>query len=94
MLPIGALPVTVTSQSASGWTFTADPTVHYLNGTVSFASSDAGNGNVTFSVTATGNFSSPFWSVLGPVIKAGENSTWNNLLNNLQNSCKSNLGLK
>jgi len=51
------LVVTVTAESANGWTFTTDPSQHFLNGTVSFSSVDAGSGNVTFSITAQGNWS-------------------------------------
>jgi RHS repeat-associated protein len=86
--PTGVLLVTVTSQSANGWTFTTDPSHHYFDGTVSFSSTDAGNGNITFSVTANANYSSPFWSFLGPIIKAGEGSTWNNMLKNVQSYCQ------
>jgi RHS repeat-associated protein len=93
-LPMGNLVVTVTSQTANGWTFTTDPSQHYFDGTVSFSSTDAGNGNVTFSVTANANYSSRFSSFFGPIIQAGENSTWNNLLNNVQKYCRSNFGVR
>jgi RHS repeat-associated protein len=89
-LPTGTLVVTVTSQSAYGWTFTTDPSQHYFDGTVSFSSADSGNGNVTFSVTANANWVSPFTHyTIGPVILAGENSTWNNMLKNVQGYCNS-----
>jgi RHS repeat-associated protein len=93
MLPVGNLAVTVTSQSATGWTFTTDPSRHYFDGTVSFSSTDAGNGNVTFSITANANWVSPFTHyTIGPIILAGENSTWNNMLNNVQGYCTSPIG--
>jgi hypothetical protein len=85
--PTGTLVVTVTSQSANGWTFTTDPSQHYIDGTVSFSSTSAGSGNVTFSIRANGNFSNLFWAAFGPVIKAGENSTWSNMLGNVQGYC-------
>jgi RHS repeat-associated protein len=84
----GYLAVTATSVSPNGWTFTTDPSQHYIDGTVSFSAANAGNGNITFSITAQGNWSSNFWAVLGPVIKAGENSTWNNMLNSVQGYCQ------
>jgi hypothetical protein len=56
----GYLAVTATSVSSNGWTFTTDPSQHYIDGTVSFSATDAGNGNVTFSITAQGNWSSNF----------------------------------
>jgi hypothetical protein len=80
--PTGVLAVTVTSQSANGWTFTTNPSQHYFDGTVSFSSTDAGNGNVTLSVTAQANFVNQIVKyTIGPLIEAGENSTWNNMLN-------------
>jgi hypothetical protein len=94
VLPTGTLVVTVTSQSANGWTFTTDPSRHYFDGTVSFSATNVGNGNVTFSVTAKANYANRFAAVFGKIIQAGENSTWNNLLNNVQNVCKSDLGVK
>jgi len=81
-----------TSQSSNAWTFTTDPSQHYLNGTISFSSTDAGNGNVTFSITANANYSNLFWAAFGPVIKAGENSTWSNMLGNVQGYCGSLIG--
>src|SRR6266446_4740819 len=69
ILPTGYLVVTVTSQSANGWTFTTDPSQHYFDGTVSFSATDAGNGNVTFSVSADANYSSFLSSIFGGVIK-------------------------
>ena len=54
--PTAILAVTVTSQSANSWTFTTNPSQHYFDGTVSFSSTDAGNGNVTFSITANANW--------------------------------------
>jgi hypothetical protein len=92
IFPTGTLVVAVTSQSANGWTFTTDPSQHYVNGTVSFSSTNAGNGNITFSITATANYSNLFWAAFGPVIKAGENSTWSNLLGNVQGYCASPIG--
>jgi hypothetical protein len=93
MIPMGNLAVTVTSQSANGWTFTTDPSQHYFDGTVSFSSTDAGNGNITFSITANATWVSvPTELTLGPLIMAGENSTWNNMVGNVQNYCKSSTG--
>jgi hypothetical protein len=89
---MGTLVVSVTSQSSNAWTFTTDPSQHYLNGTVSFSSTDAGNGNVTFSITANANYSNVFSAALGLVIKAGENSTWNNMLSSVQGYCASPFG--
>ncbi|MFB3922568.1 MAG: RHS repeat domain-containing protein [Terriglobia bacterium] len=87
-LPTGVLEVKVTSQTANSWTFTTNPQQHYINGTVTFMASDAGNGNVNFVVTANGNFTSFFNKyVLGSTIRAGEDSTWNNLLNNVKGRC-------
>jgi hypothetical protein len=87
------LVVSVTSESANGWTFTTDPSQHFFNGTVSFSSTDAGNGNVTFSINVTANWVSPFTHyTIGPVILAGENSTWNNMLGNVQGFCQSPVG--
>jgi hypothetical protein len=37
---------------------------------------------------------SAFWAFFGPLIKAGENSTWGNLLNTAQGFCSSGLGAK
>ena len=92
-LPMANLVVTVTSQSANGWTFTTDPSRHFFNGTVSFASTDAGNGNITFSVMVKANWVSPFTHyTIGPVILAGENSTWKNMVNNVQGYCQSTIG--
>jgi hypothetical protein len=71
----------------------ANPAQHYFNGTVSFSATDAGGGNVTFSVTANANWVSPFTHyTIGPAIMAGENSTWNNMLSNVQRYCKSPIG--
>jgi YD repeat-containing protein len=84
------LAVTVTSESTTGWTFTTDPSHHYFDGTVSFSSTDAGNGNVTFSITADANWVNSITQfTVGPLIMAGENSTWNNMLNNVQDYCSS-----
>jgi hypothetical protein len=86
----GTLAVTVTSQSANGWTFTTDPSQHYFDGTVSFSSTDSGNGNIAFSITADANYVNPFVQYIeGPIIEAGENSNWNNMLNNVQSYCQS-----
>jgi hypothetical protein len=78
----------------NGWTFTTDPSQHYFDGTVSFSAADVGNGNVTFSVTANANYASFLSSFLGGLIKLGENSTWNNLLNSTQSFCQLSLGAK
>lgn len=90
--PTGILVVTVTSQSANGWTFTTDPSQHYIDGTVSFSSTTAGGGDIAFSITANGNFANVFSAVFGAIIKAGENSTWNNMLGNVQGYCQSPVG--
>ena len=87
------LGVMVTSESANGWTFTTIPSQHFFNGTVSFSSTDAGNGNVTFSVAVNANWVRPFTHyTIGPVILAGESSTWNNMLSNVQGYCQSPIG--
>jgi RHS repeat-associated protein len=92
-LPMANLVVTVTSQSANGWTFTTDPSQHFFDGTVSFSSTDAGSGNITFSILVNANWVSPFTQyTIGPVILAGENSTWNNMLGNVQGYCQSPIG--
>jgi RHS repeat-associated protein len=80
IIPTGTLIVKVTSETANGWTFTTDPSQHYFDGTISFSATDTGSGNVNFSVTANANYSSRFWSLFGPALKAGENSTWGNLI--------------
>jgi RHS repeat-associated protein len=84
---VNRLNVTVTSETANGWTFTTNPQQHYIDGTVSFTARDAGNGNVNFAVTAKGNFATWFYKRAGPIIKAGEDSTWNNLLRNVGRYC-------
>jgi len=91
--PMANLAVTVTSESANGWTFTTNPAQHFFYGTVSFSSTDSGNGNITFSIVVNATWVSPFtqWTV-GPVILAGENSTWSNMLSNVQGYCKSPVG--
>jgi RHS repeat-associated protein len=87
------LVVNVTSESANAWTFTTDPSQHYFDGTVSFSSTDAGNGNVTFSITANANWASGFTQyTAGPVILAGENSTWNHMLSRVQAYCQLSIG--
>jgi hypothetical protein len=53
--------VAVTSLSPSGWTFTADPSQHFLDGTVRFSATNAGNGNINLSITTQGNYTSYFW---------------------------------
>jgi RHS repeat-associated protein len=93
MIPTARLVVTVTSESANSWTFTTDPSHHYFDGTVSFSSTNAANGNVTFSVTANANYSNLFYKyALSPVIEAGESSTWNNMLNNVESYCQLPIG--
>jgi hypothetical protein len=93
MFPAANLVVTVTSQSANGWTFTTDPSQHFFDGTVSFSSTDAGNGNVTFSVGVNANWVSGFTHyTIGPLILTGESSTWNNMLSNVQGYCQSPIG--
>ena len=58
-----------------------------------YLATDAGNGNITFSITAKANWVSPFTHyTIGPVILAGENSTWNNLLGSVQGYCQSPVG--
>jgi RHS repeat-associated protein len=88
-VPVKSLVVTVSQQGPNGWVFTADPTHHFFNGTVAFSAADAGNGNVNFMVTVNANYASRFAWAFGSVITAGENSTWNNLLNNVQSYCAS-----
>jgi len=88
MAPVNDLRVTVTAQTPNAWVFTTDPAHHYFNGTVAFIATDAGNANVTFSITASANYSSKFTKyILGWSIEPGENSTWKNLLNDLQSHC-------
>jgi hypothetical protein len=87
-LPTGSLNVRVTKVSSSGWTFTTNPSQHYIDGTVSFSAVNAGSGNITFSIHAQGNFAGPISWALQPIIKAGENSNWNNMLNNVQGFCQ------
>ena len=58
-----------------------------------YLATDAGNGNITFSVTANANFVNQILKyTLGPLIKAGENSTWDNMLSNVQGFCQSPIG--
>jgi RHS repeat-associated protein len=85
--PTGSLEITVSQISANGWTFTTNASQHYINGTVSFSASDAGNGNVTFSIHAQGDWSNAWYRLWGPLIKLGEDSNWNNMLNNVQGFC-------
>ena len=93
MLPVANLVVNVTSESANGWTFTTVPSQHFFDGTVSFSSTDAGSGNITFSVGVNANWVSPFTHyTIGPVIMAGENSTWNNMVSNVQAYCQAPVG--
>lgn len=87
-LPAGILAVAVTSQSANGWTFTTDPSEHYINGTVSFSATNAGNGDITFSISAQGNWAGYLSRLFGAIIKAGEEANWNNMLNNIQSYCQ------
>jgi len=84
------LSVTVTAQTSNAWVFTTDPAHHFFNGTIAFVAADAGNGNVTFSVTADANWASNWYRIppLAQIITGGENSTWNNLLDNVQAYCK------
>ncbi len=87
--PTAILAVTVTSQSTTGWTFTTNPAQHFFDGTVSFSANNAGNGNVTFSINAQANYSSELTKyTLGPLIEAGENSNWNNMLAAVQGYCQ------
>lgn len=87
--PTGILDVKVTSQSPTGWTFTTNPAQHYFDGTVAFSASNAGSGNVTFSIGAKANFSSQLTKyTLGWLIKAGENDTWNSMLDHVQSLCQ------
>jgi RHS repeat-associated protein len=93
MLPAKNLAVTVTSESANSWTFTTDPSHHYFDGTVSFSFTDAGNGNITFSITADANWANPITHyTIGPLIWAGENGTWSNVLHNVQSFCQTSPG--
>ena len=87
-LPAKGLMVTVTSETPNSWTFTSDPNRHWLNGTVTFMASDVPGGSVSFVVTVNANYTSRLASLLGPAIERGENSTWNNLLDNVQGFCK------
>ena len=84
------LKVTVTAQTPNAWVFTTDPAHHFFNGTIAFIATNAGNGNVTFSIAADANWASIWWQIpgLSQTIKAGESTTWNNLLNNLEAHCK------
>jgi hypothetical protein len=84
----GYLSVEVTSMDPGGWIFTTDPSQHFLDGTVSFSSADAGNGNITFTISAQGNYTSNFFAILGPLINAGEDSTWTNMLKSIQGYCQ------
>jgi RHS repeat-associated protein len=84
------LNVTVTEQTPNAWVFTTDPANHFFDGTIAFRASDGGNGTVSFTITASGNFTSIFNKyILGSTIRAGEESTWTNLLNNLRKYCSS-----
>jgi hypothetical protein len=87
--PTGILAVTATSVSASSYTFTTDPSRHYLNGTISFSTVNAGNGNITFPITANANFVNPVTKLfMAKIIKAAENSIWTNMLSNVQSYCR------
>jgi len=88
--PMANLVVTTTSESANGWTFTTDPAHHFFNGTVSFSSTEAGDGNITFSVNVDANWvSQTLRYTFGPIILAGESSTWNNMMSNILAYCQS-----
>jgi len=81
--------VTVQSATSSQLVFQSDPGHVLYPATVSFSASDAGNGSITFttSVNATTNglWGTAQFYLLGG--RAGETSTWNNLLNNVAGFC-------
>ncbi|HET9180462.1 MAG TPA: RHS repeat-associated core domain-containing protein [Terriglobia bacterium] len=82
------LRVKVTAQIPNAWVFTTDPAHHVFDGTIAFIASSAGHGQVSFSITASANFTS--WLnkyILGSTIRAGEESTWTNLLDKVQTHC-------
>jgi RHS repeat-associated protein len=89
LIPISNLTVTTTAESPTSWTFTTDPSQHYFDGTVTFSADDVGGGNVAFSIDAEANYSNAFYAFFGSVIGLGEDSTWNNMLNNVQSYCQS-----
>jgi hypothetical protein len=92
MLPSGLLPTGSLDVSdairASGWTFTGNPSQHYIDGTASFSAVNAGNGKITFRYTPGGDFAGPIFWAFQPIIKAGENSNWKNMLDNVQGFCE------
>jgi hypothetical protein len=72
---------------AGGGTRVAQTTHHFFNGTVAFSAA-ADNGNVNFMITVNANFVNKFTQyAFGGIIRAGEDSTWSNLLTNVQNYC-------
>jgi len=87
-VPANLLAVTVSTVTPNSWTFVTNPAQHYFNGTITFMASDVPGGQVNFVVTANANYANTASWLLGPLIKAGENSTWNNLLSNIQAHCK------
>lgn len=81
--------VTVQSATSSQLVFQSDPGHVLYPATVSFSASDAGNGSIMFttSVNATTNglWGTAQFYLLGG--RAGETSTWNNLLSNVASFC-------
>jgi hypothetical protein len=62
---------------------------HPLSGTISFSATDAGDGDITFSINVNANFSGVL-SEGGYYLLGGssfENNIWNNLLNDIQGAC-------
>jgi len=85
--PCRPLVVIVASRAPNSWMFTTVLAQHLFNGTIALMASDAGSGNVNFVITANANFANPLYKLVGSIIRAGEESTWNNLLNNVQSYC-------
>jgi hypothetical protein len=81
--------VNVTGLTQTGFTFQAVAGEHPLNpGQVSFSASDAGSGQINFTISLQGNFAHS-WDWLGYKMGGGsyENNVWANLVNNIKALC-------
>jgi hypothetical protein len=81
--------VTVQSMTANQLIFQSDPGHVLYPAKVSFSTSDAGNGSITFTTNVSGA-TNGIWGTLKFYPgggRAGETSSWNNLLNNVGKFC-------
>jgi hypothetical protein len=83
--------VTVQNVSTTSFTFKTNPGHILYPGSISFSATDIGNGRISASVVAKGNYAdTPSWiffDYMGG--KQFESDVWNNFLDNLQRSCGS-----